>query len=446
MKKNNHNIRFRIPKIIHQQMLEDLNRKHPFAYERVGFLFTTSKKLDANTTIILAKEYCPVDDLDYIKDKSVGAKIGTDAIRKSMQKLFNQKGGCFHVHQHSHSGKPHPSLIDKKSLPAIADSFSNIAKDQANGILILSDDSFYSSILLPNKNNLTSPQIISSVGFPMKFAFEDTGLSIDNKIYDRQSFLGASSQVSFDKIKVGIVGYGGGGSHIGQQLAHLGVKNIVIFDDDYVEDTNLNRLVGAWFTDVKKKTLKGSIAYRVIKKILPTANIQSVNKKWQECPEMLQSCDVVFGNVDSFSERDQLEAECRRYLIPLIDIGMDVFEIEEINAYSMSGQVILSMPGCPCMRCFGFLTDDKLSKEAAKYGKVGGRPQVVWPNGVLASTAIGVFVDLVTGWTRSNTDSVYLEYDGCAGSLNPHIRLKFADKICSHFPISQIGPPKFLNI
>jgi hypothetical protein len=52
------------------------------------------------------------------------------------------------------------------------------------------------------------------------------------------------------------------------------------------------------------------------------------------------------------------------------------------------------------MRCMGFLTDAKLAEEAARYWKGGARPQVVWPNGVLASTAIGLAVDIVTGWTH----------------------------------------------
>jgi hypothetical protein len=44
----------------------------------------------------------------------------------------------------------------------------------------------------------------------------------------------------------------------------------------------------------------------------------------------------------------------------------------------------------------------KLAAEAARHGDAGGRPQVVWPNGALASTAVGLAVDLVTGWTRKN--------------------------------------------
>jgi len=124
---------------------------------------------------------------------------------------------------------------------------------------------------------------------------------------------------------------------------------------------------------------------------------------------------------------------------------MDVYKSAG-EPHTMSGQIILSMPGSPCMSCFGFLTEKKLGMEAAKYGNIGGRPQVVWANGVLASIAVGVFVDLITGWSKANDKSVYLLYDGNTGTLNEHIRLKFSDRMCSHYTFEELGVPIFKKI
>ncbi len=98
------------------------------------------------------------------------------------------------------------------------------------------------------------------------------------------------------------------------------------------------------------------------------------------------------------------------------------------------------------MSCYGFLTEAKLAKEAEKYGKVGGRPQVVWPNGVLASTAIGILVDIVTGWTGTNNQSVYLAYDGNSGKIENHIRKMHAPNCCEHYPISAVGQAQYNKI
>ena len=60
----------------------------------------------------------------------------------------------------------------------------------------------------------------------------------------RQSFLGEDSEEILISVTAGLVGYSGGGSHFGQQLAHVGVGNFVIVDPQLIEDTNLTRLVG----------------------------------------------------------------------------------------------------------------------------------------------------------------------------------------------------------
>ena len=359
-----------------------------------------------------------------------------------MQGVLNKNSGGFHVHLHKHKGKPYPSFTDQESLPEITNSFLNIAPQQANGYLILSLDGFYSEIKIGTKEHAYQAYSFSIIGYPFKLQYPNNTYT-KNSIFDRQSFLGIKAQFLFENIKVGIIGYGGGGSHIGQQLAHIGVKNITIFDDDKIEDTNLNRLVGGVFTDLKRNVLKTYIARRVIRRIMPNAKINTVNKKWQQEPRQLQNCDIIFGGVDSYTERQQLEAECRRFLIPLIDIGMD---IHKSNGVSMSGQIILSMPGSSCMSCYGFLTENKLAKEAKKYGDTGGRPQVVWPNGALASTAVGVFVDLITGWTKEDNKNIYLAYDGNSGKIDDHIRKRFSNPVCEHFPIKQAGPIKYKKI
>lgn len=445
MKNSKLNIVIRIPAGIHKQMLMDLRRSHAFAHERVGFLFTKATQVSSTMVIVTCYEYQPIDDQHYIRDKSVGAKVNSTAIRNAMQIILDESCGCFHVHLHDHTGRTSPSGTDQRSLPPVVQGFSNANNEQAHGILILSSDSFYGSVKYKNEQSFISPQLVSVIGYPMKLIYGNNPKKSSTKMFDRQSFLGSNSQFLFENIRVCIVGYGGGGSHIGQQLAHIGVKNITVFDDDVIEDTNLNRLIGGWFSDIKKATLKVSIAKRVIEKIFPKANVQCIKDRWQNKPEGLQQCDIVIGCVDSYSERQQLEAECRRYLIPYIDIGMDIHSGEENTPY-MSGQIILSMPGMSCMRCVGFLTDKKLAQEAAKYGKIGGRPQVVWPNGVLASSAVGILVDLVTGWTRQTDKKVYLSYDGNQGSLSNHVRLEYAEDNCAHFLLEDSGPPKMRKL
>lgn len=262
--------------------------------------------------------------------------------------------------------------------------------------------------------------------------------------YSRQSFLGESSDTAISDCIIGVVGLGGGGSHVVQQLAHIGFQRYVVYDYDVVEESNLNRLVGAASVDALAKTPKLHLAKHMIFGLQPKANVEAHACRWQERPDPLHRCHIVIGCVDSYKGREELENECRRHLIHYIDIGMDV---HGANPPVIGGQVILSSPGGYCMRCMGFLTDAKLAEEGRRYGNAGGRPQVIWPNGVLASTAVGLAVDLVCDWTGRRRTHAHLSYDGNEFTVKPSLLLRNLDGVvCPHFRNMEVGPPILIEL
>ena len=248
----------------------------------------------------------------------------------------------------------------------------------------------------------------------------------------RQSFLGSASDVTLTDACVGIVGLCGGGSHVAQQLAHIGIGKFVLCDPDVVENSNLNRMVGATVGDAADSRPKVDVIADRIMLINPAASVSAVSTTWQASAFSLRECTAIFGCLDSFTERAQLETMCRRFLIPYFDVGMDVGRVG--SDHVISGQVIISMPQYPCMRCMGFLTEEILTAEVQAYGAAGGRPQVVWPNGVLASTAVGMFVATLLPWGKSVQTPLFMEYDGNTGCVFPSTRLPvLSGKKCAHF-------------
>ena len=95
------------------------------------------------------------------------------------------------------------------------------------------------------------------------------------------------------------------------------------------------------------------------------------------------------------------------------------------------------------MRCLGFLSDANLAREAADYGGAGSRPQVVWPNGIVASSAVDLVIDLVTDWSKEIRGPVCLSYDGNRRTLVPNNRLFASPKMCVHYPLAGVGAPVF---
>ena len=256
----------------------------------------------------------------------------------------------------------------------------------------------------------------------------------------RQSFLGERSDEILDGSVVGAVGLGGAGSHIVQQLSHVGVGTLILVDPDRAELSNLNRLVGATRRDGEAARLKTRIAQRVAKSVNPHVRLRLHSTPWNEAMDDLRDADIIVGCIDSYSERAQLEAFARRFLIPYLDIGMDVHEIGDHHV--VAGQVALSMPGDVCLFCMAVITESDLAKEAARYGAAGGRPQVVWPNGLLASAAVGLLVELLTPWFPSHVMSTLLRYDGNNQSLGVDNWFKLQDqRRCKHYPLADVGDP-----
>jgi len=264
--------------------------------------------------------------------------------------------------------------------------------------------------------------------------------------FDRQSFLGADSETTLHAATLGLVGLGGGGSHVVQQTGHLGVGGYVVVDPDHITDTNTNRLIGGRLADLETETTpamaKVAIAERLIQGLQEKPRIITIRDSWHNATNELKRCDIIVGAVDSFIEREQLERFARRHLIPYIDIGMDVHELGN-KKFLIAGQVILSMPGKPCLRCYGLITDERLTQEAERYGAAGSHPQVVWSNGVLASTAVGLVTQILTPWFDA-PEFVYLDYDGNRGTLLPNDRMKFLrGTVCPHHPAEETGDPLF---
>ena len=257
-----------------------------------------------------------------------------------------------------------------------------------------------------------------------------------------QSFLGAESDTIFAECEAGIRGARRRRFHIVQQLTHLGVGNFVPVDHDIVEEKNLNRLVGATADDAKLGHAKTEVAERLIEGINPLAVVTPCRMKWQNAITTLRRCDVIFGCVNSYRERDELERFARRHLIPFFDLGMDVYETG--GQFSVGGQAVLSSPGGPCLRCLGIVTDDRIAQEEAeRYGEAGSRPQVVWANGVLASLAVGLLVQLVSPWHNAPLGTACCEFDGNNHRVESSQLDNAGSLVCGHYQSNELGDAFF---
>jgi hypothetical protein len=110
-----------------------------------------------------------------------------------------------------------------------------------------------------------------------------------------------------------------------------------------------------------KGTKKVDIARRMMLAVNPKMRIETFACNWQLAAHSIREADVIVSCVDSYAARQDIEGTARRFLVPLLDRGMDVHLVDEKP--HMSGQVILSLPGSPCMKCLGFLNDNNCNRK-----------------------------------------------------------------------------------
>ena len=246
-----------------------------------------------------------------------------------------------------------------------------------------------------------------------------------NEIEDRFSrqilAFGKEGQRRIAGVKVGIVGLGGVGSFVAQMLAYLGVQEFVLVDDDIIEESNLNRLIGASIEDAKNRTPKVDIAKRVINSINPAAKVMQLfkNLRSEEAIDSLcQISEIIFACVDNDSSRLILTEFAAAYNKTLIDSGTEIINNQEFQEFG--GRVIVARPGDFCLLCADQIdlgiaqqeleTDqEKIYRQTLGYG-LGEKmpdPSVVSLNSIIAGLAVTEFLMLVTGLREPNRRVTY---------------------------------------
>jgi molybdopterin/thiamine biosynthesis adenylyltransferase len=223
--------------------------------------------------------------------------------------------------------------------------------------------------------------------------------------FDRQArMFGASGQQILRRLRVGVVGLGGGGSMIVEQLAHLGVGAIVGIDFDIVKTHNLSRIIGATRRDARRHAKKVAVAHRVVTRIDDRIEFEAVDGDIADAPiaERLLDCDFFFLATDSATSRLVANAITQAHFVPMVQIGAKV----DLRASGALESIYVAVrpvfPGSGCLDCAGLIDPVALQEEAASPEERRAQnylnlpdvidPSVVTLNGLGASTAVNTML------------------------------------------------------
>jgi hypothetical protein len=152
---------------LYAEIIHDLTRLHPFAAERIGFVFG---RMGSSGRLILLNRYHSIPDDQYINDPTVGARIGREALTWAMQAVYQGRPtheGIFHLHLHGHKGKAGMSCTDGREIPKLLPGFQSMGHNAAHGIIILSQDHGSGWVWLPGNKKPFPVDSINIIGVPI---------------------------------------------------------------------------------------------------------------------------------------------------------------------------------------------------------------------------------------------------------------------------------------
>lgn len=231
---------------------------------------------------------------------------------------------------------------------------------------------------------------------------------------DRQiKAFGEETQKFLSTLHVGVVGVGGTGSAVTEQLTRLGVGKITVIDDQKFEKSNVNRVYGSRLLD--EGTPKVEIANRNAKAVgLNTTIIPIQDTICDETIALsLRTCDVIFGCTDDYLGRAILNRIAVWYYIPVIDMAV-VIDSNDGIIKEVTGRITKLLPGKACLRCRRRIPHDKLRaqqlrrlnpSEYSELVKEGYAPEldqtdpsvIMFTTGI-AARAVTEFIQMLTGF------------------------------------------------
>ena len=248
--------------------------------------------------------------------------------------------------------------------------------------------------------------------------------------------IGALGQARLGSASVGLVGLGGAGSIVADQLAHMGIGRIYMCEHDIVKLINLSRQAGAGPSNVGAP--KVDVAAASARHANPSVQLVTIPERFpgERSHLLLRDVDVIIACVDSAAARHEINKFARRFLVPVVDVGATIRRDGD-RLDQIVGHVARILPDGACLECEGLtspaLRAAELEGRDVPYWEddgAPGAPQVMSVNGVLASVAVTEVWRMLAGLT-SDRDSKHWRYSALEGEMYSREPIRPGCPVCS---------------
>lgn len=355
-----------------------------------------------------------VQDVILIADaeveiSSTGWTLSNDAITGAINAAI--RTGCALIEVHNHGGfLPRFSRTDRAGfrdfVPYVLDSL----RGRPYGATVWGDSTIFAEYFMPDgRTGVVESVVVYGEKLDQWTSRDDDQAGIPPR-FDRQApWFTEIGQRKLGRLKFGIVGLGGTGSPLAQNLVYLGARDYLFLDDDASDETSMNRVVTATAADVE--TPKVILARRLVKSVAPEATVHVIQKQLQapKALDAIKGVDVLLGCVDNDGARVVLNELAVAYHIPYFDLAVGI-DAENGRVDCAGGRLAVVLPGGPCLYCMNqidanesryWLATEEQREFMRRQGYVKGMdvkaPSVVALNAALAAAAASEIAVYVSG-------------------------------------------------
>lgn len=392
------------------------------------------------TRLLVRQVFLAKDGVDYVPGKRGYRMLTADFVARASHVASKEHLCYFAVH--CHGGRDSVSFSDtdlashQRGYPALLD----ITSGGPIGALVFAENAVAGEIW--TRSGIQSLQSMTVVGLNHRELFPeppDIGSACE-MMFNRQALIfGEVGQQRLSKAKIGIIGLGGVGSLVNEELARLGVGEIVAVDPEKLEPSNRSRVVGSrrwdsqdWLVNSKWQMLKRlgkrlaknkvEVARRVAREANGDIRYQAICGDIVDRKTAMKMADVdyLFLCADTMQSRLVFNALVHQYLIPGVQIGSKV-TVDHAgtvgDVFSVS-RMVLPYSGGGCLLCnqlidSGRLQDEAISEEERKrqaYVKDVKAPSVITLNAVGAAQGVDDFLIGFQGMFRASAKAGYRQH------------------------------------
>jgi molybdopterin-synthase adenylyltransferase len=386
--------------------------------ETAGILYAHTVATPSGHRLIY-RDFLFAPDEAYIVRRTDRVELDPNFLAIALKRARINRWTVLLTHTHPWHGTVIASDVDLEGERILFPSIFRRVPELPHGRLIIGHKDYDAALFQTAETNGKSLRVFQLgpyVNELSTLASERLVSAWDETQFDRQiRMFGSAGQQILARLCVGIVGLGGTGSIIAQELVHLGVNNFILMDPDTIEQSNLNRVVGARTSDVGRS--KVFVAERTIREINPNATIASIvgSANLNHTARKLTDCDFMFICTDSHGSRAVLNQLSYQYYLPAIDMGVRIDARD--GDLRITGRIQMLAPGLGCLLCANLLdpeavrrdlmTEFERQRDPYIVGSPEPQPAVISINGTVSSLAISMFLAAVTGISLKSRYQIY---------------------------------------